>query len=82
MSNEEKILQMLSEMQTDIKNLQTDVETLKGRSFSVKEKKPRLSAKEQLAVLDAMRNLLTDEDRDALGRYQAEEEARKAALYG
>ena len=82
MSNEEKILQMLSEMQADIKNLQTDVETLKGRNFSVKEKKPRLSAKEQLAVLDAMRNLLTDEDRDALGRYQAAEEARKTALYG
>ena len=82
MSNEEKILQMLSEMKADIKNLQTDVETLKGRSFSVKEKKPRLSAKEQLAVLDAMRNLLNDEEKAALGRYQAAEEARKTALYG
>lgn len=82
MSNEEKILQMLSEMQTNIKTLQTEVEMLKGKSVYVEERKPRLSAKEQLAVLDAMRNLLNDEEREALGKYQAAEEARKTALYG
>lgn len=33
------------------------------------------------AVL-AMSKLFNDEEKDFLGRYQAEEEARKAALYG
>ncbi len=78
MSNEEKILQMLSEMQSNIKSLQTEVESLKN---STDNPKP-LSPAAQLAIIEAMSNLLTDEDRDALGKYQEEEEARKAALYG
>ena len=78
MSNEEKILQMLSEMQTKLEVMQTDIDSLKN---SADKPKP-LSPAAQLAIIEAMSNLLTDEDRDALGRYQAEEEVRKAALYG
>jgi len=80
MSNEEKILSMLTQMQADIKVMQSDIEGLK--QGKVTEKKRRPTPAEQLALLEAMRNLLTQEERDALGRYQEEEFARKRALYG
>ncbi len=78
MSNEDKILEMLTEMQADMKIMQSDVSTLKNNGV----KTIRPNAKEQIAILDAMRNLLTQEEKDALGRYQEAEESRKRALYG
>ena len=81
MSNEEKILAMLAEMQSDIKNLQSDIDMLKNNKVK-KVKKVRPNAKEQIAILDAMRNLLNDEEKESLRRYQEAEETRKRALYG
>lgn len=78
MSNEEKILSMLTEMQADMKIMQSDINTIKNGGV----KKIRPNAREQIAILDAMSSLLTQEEKDALGRYQKAEEARKRALYG
>ena len=60
MSNEEKILQMLSEMKADIKNLQTDVAFLKEKKLNSE------SIKKQLETLEEMRHLLTKEEADAV----------------
>ena len=60
MSNEEKILQMLSEMHTDIKNLKTDVAFLKEKKLNAE------SIKKQLETLEEMRHLLTKEEADAV----------------
>ena len=79
MSNEEKILSMLTKMQADIKAMQTDIELLKQGS---NVKKQQLTPAEQLALLEMMSNSLTQEEKDELGRYQEAEFARKKALYG
>ena len=78
MSNEEKILSMLEEIGSDIKVMRTDVELLRNGEKNTKTPTPE----EQLAIIEAMRSLLTQEEKDALGRYQEAEEARKRALYG
>ena len=70
MSNEEKILAMLTKMQGDIERLKAQPENQQTISDL------------QWTILEAMRNSITDEEKDALGKYQAAEEARKAALYG
>ena len=70
MSNEEKILSMLTKMQSDVEKLKAQPENQQTISDL------------QWTILEAMRNSITDEEKDALGKYQAEEEARKAALYG
>ena len=77
MSNEEKILSMLTKMQDDIDSIK---ETLKQNGIL---KKPRRATKEQqLAALRGLSTLLNDEEKKALGEYMEEEEARKVALYG
>ena len=70
MSNEEKILSMLTKMQADIKAMQTDIELLKQGS---NVKKQQLTPAEQLALLEMMSNSLTQEEKDELGRYQVSE---------
>ncbi len=70
MSNEEKILSMLTKMQGDVERLKAQPENQQTISDL------------QWTILEAMRNSITDEEKDALGKYQAAEEARKAALYG
>ncbi|MBQ9487136.1 MAG: hypothetical protein IJU91_04945 [Selenomonadaceae bacterium] len=80
MSNEEKILAMLEKMQADIDTLKVGREKPKVDDNSkVTNDKPKMSGRD--AIL-AMSKLLDDDEKEALGRYQAEEEARKAALYG
>jgi len=80
MSNEEKILAMLEKMQADIDALKVDREKPKADdNINVTNGKPKMSGRD--AIL-AMSKLLDDDEKEALGRYQAEEEARKAALYG
>ncbi|MBR4152692.1 MAG: hypothetical protein IKT98_06995 [Selenomonadaceae bacterium] len=70
MSNEEKILSLLTKMQGDIERLKVQPENQQTISDL------------QWTILEAMRNSITDEEKDALGKYQAAEEARKAVLYG
>ena len=82
MSNEEKILSMLTKLQGEFDTMKVELETLKQKENPQSAKKEQLSAKDRFAMFEAMRNLLTDEEKDELGRYQAAEEARKAALYG
>lgn len=82
MSNEDKILFLLTKMQSDIENLKADVETLKFDKRVPSEEKKKLTAEERFALFDAMAALLTQEEKDALGKYMEAEEARKAALYG
>jgi|GEM_PF-2411168 len=83
MSNEEKILSMLTKMQSDIEALRVEVETIKNNDLlKVVEKSHSNRKKDTYSVLMAMSELLTDDEKDALGEYMAAEEARKAALYG
>lgn len=78
MSNEEKILSKLEKIEADIKIIQSEIELLKNDRDRVNDPTPE----EQLALIEAMSNLLTQEEKDELGRYQEAEEARKRALYG
>lgn len=73
MSNEEKILSMLTKMQSDVEMLKQE---------KTAQSKNKLTSEIQYKILEIMRDMLTDEEKDALGRYQAAEEARKVALYG
>ena len=77
MSNEEKILSMLTKMQGDIDAMKTDIEAIK-QNEKIQPKKTMT----QYEVFMGLANLLDDDEKEALGRYQAAEEARKAALYG
>ena len=78
MSNEEKILSMLVKIQADVDTLKIDVATIKAGE-KINDEKPKMSSREALLK---MATLLDDDEKDALGRYQAAEEARKEALYG
>ncbi len=77
MSNEEKILSMLTKMQNDIDALRTDIRTLSQNGNPKPETKMT-----QREVFMGLANLLNDDEKEALGKYMAAEEARKAALYG
>ena len=81
MSNEEKILAMLTKMQGDIDALRVEVETIKNNELLKVGEKSK-SKRNTYEALMAMSELLTDDEKDALGKYMEEEEARKAALYG
>ena len=82
MSNEEKILSMLTKMQSDIDALRVDIETIKKNGNSQTLKKKELTAQEQYDLFMGLANLLDDDEKEALGKYMAAEEARKEALYG
>ena len=77
MSNEEKILSMLTKMQSDIDALRNDIKTLKNNDNS--QPKTKMTQRE---VFMGLANLLNDDEKDALGKYMEAEEARKAAIYG
>lgn len=81
MSNEEKILAMLTKMQSDIDALRNDIQAINHNENS-QPKKRKLSAQEQYDAFMGLANLLNDDEKDALGKYMEAEEARKAALYG
>lgn len=81
MSNEEKILAMLTKMQNDIDALRVEVKTLRQNENS-QPKAKTITAQEQYDVFMGLANLLNDDEKDALGKYMEAEEARKAALYG
>ena len=83
MSNEEKILSMLTKMQGEIDALRTEVNIIRNNAIlQAAEKNQSEQRLDTYAALEAMANLLDDDEKEALGRYQAAEEARKAALYG
>jgi hypothetical protein len=77
MSNEEKILSMLTKLQSDIADIKQH--TIESENEKPAPKKKKLTQRE---VFMGFANLLDEDERDALGKYMAAEEARKAALYG
>ena len=76
MSNKEKILSMLTKMQGELDDIKTRVTELEGEKPEPKKKMT------QREVFTGLANLLNDDEKEALGKYMAAEEARKAALYG
>ena len=83
MSNEEKILSMLTQMKSDIDALRAEVDAIRNNAIlkaaEQSQSKRRMNTYE---ALEAMSNLLDDDEKDALGKYMEAEEARKVALYG
>lgn len=83
MSNEEKILVMLTKMQDDIDALRSEVDAIRNNEILKAAEKARAERKaDTYAALEAMSELLTQDEKDALGEYMEAEMARKAALYG
>ena len=83
MSNEEKILSMLTKMQSDIDALRAEVDTIKNNAIlQAAEKVQSQKQADTYTALMAMSELLDDDEKDALGKYMEAEEARKVALYG
>ena len=78
MSNEEKILSMLTKMQADIDALRAEVATINHNGNPQPPKKTMT----QREVFMGLANLLNDDEKEALGKYMEAEEARKVALYG
>ena len=74
---------MLTQMQGDIDALRADVDAIRNNAIlkaaEQSQSKRRMNTYE---ALEAMANLLDDDEKDALGKYMEAEEARKAALYG
>ncbi|MBR4643209.1 MAG: hypothetical protein IKO74_10925 [Selenomonadaceae bacterium] len=81
MSNEEKILSMLTKMQSDIDALRVEVDAIRNNEILRVVEKSK-SKRNTYEALKAMSELLDDDEKDALGKYMEAEEARKAALYG
>ena len=88
MSNEDKILNLLTSMQKDVKKMQADIETLKNgkknnaktsKDDDVETKEERI--KRQLDILDKMSHLLSDEEAEAFGKFMDAEEERKNRKY-
>ena len=77
MSNEEKILSLLTKMQSDIDSMKTDIKTLKHNDNPQPKK-----TMTQREVFMGLANLLNDDEKEALGEYMEAEMARKVALYG
>ena len=83
MSNEEKILSMLTKLQSDIDSLRVEVESIKNNAIlQAAEKVQSFKRRNTYEALEAMSNLLDDDEKDALGKYMDAEMSRKAALYG
>ena len=83
MSNEEKILSMLEKMQNDIDNLRGEVEAIRNNELlRVVDRSQSKKSRNTYEVLMAMSELLTQDEKDALGKYMEAEQARKEALYG
>ena len=83
MSNEEKILSMLTKMQGDIDTLRNEVDAIRNNALlKVGEKTQPKKKMTQREVFMGLANLLNDDEKDALGKYMEEEMARKVALYG
>ena len=83
MSNEEKILSMLTKMQSDIDALRVEVDAIRNNEILQATEKPKPKRKmTQREVFMGLANLLDDDEKEALGKYMEAEEARKAALYG
>ena len=74
-------MSMLTKMQSDIDALRIEVDTIKNNDLLRATEKYK-SRHNTYEALKAMSELLTDDEKDALGEYMAAEEARKAALYG
>lgn len=60
MSNEEKILSMLTQIQFDMADMKKSIRRLEDKKLDAQ------SVKRQLETLDAMRHLLTKEEADAV----------------
>ena len=72
MSNEEKILSLLNRIQRDLEEVKNLLER------NIPQTKPK---KNPFEIIEAMSQLLDDEEKDSLGRYQRMEEARKDAFF-
>ena len=69
MSNEEKILNLLTSMQKDMKKMQADIDSLKNHKepdYKADYKLDDEGVQKQLETLNKMRHLLTKEEADAL----------------
>lgn len=82
MTNEEKILAALEKLQADVDAIKADSDRQNKINKTREEIERRRTSNIQRAIFETMAALLTDEEKDALGKYQEAEEARKAALYG
>ena len=88
MSNEEKILAALTNIQQDMAVMKTDIETLTNgkkidamtsKDYKTETKEERIQ--KQLDILDKMSHLLTDEEAEAFGKFMDAEEERKNRKY-
>lgn len=76
MSNEEKILEKLEKMSSDMDALKARVAELERGNGS------RPSIDQQLNAIDGLSHLLDEDEKRRFGAFMDAEEARKAAVYG
>ena len=80
MSNEEKILSILAELQNKIDSVQIDMNSIKADLATMRAnvKVPRVYDKEEiLESIEGLSNMLTDEEKISFGKHMDEEETRK-----
>ena len=83
MSKEDKILEILAAMQKDMAAMKADINSLKNgdtNNHNTGELDDE-GVRRQLETLNKMKNLLSDEEKEAFGKYMDAEEERKNKLY-
>jgi len=75
MSNEEKILEKLSLMSSEI-------DTLKAKVEKLEHNEERPTAEQQLKAIDGLTKLLDENEKVAFGAFMDAERMRKAKIYG
>ena len=81
MSNEEKILEMLGEINSEMGAMKSDIEALKQSNGRMKSLTP--TAEQQMRAIERWSNLPDDDGEMArFCKFMDAEEERKAALYG
>ena len=79
MSNEEKILEKLEQMSSDIETLKAKVTELE---YGKKNVAVHPSVERQLHAIDGLSRLLDEDEKQRFGAFMDAEDARKAELYG
>ena len=84
MSNEDKIISLLTSIQKDVETMKVDIDEIKNNGFYQQQEMNELKEariKRQLEALNTLSNLLNDEEKEAFGKFMDAEEERKFAAY-
>ena len=81
MANEEKSLEMLENIQADMRTMKSDIAALKGEQIQENKAETEQQRMDEWEAWKQLSHILTKEEGDDLARVMDEIERRKAAMY-